>query len=131
MSTIKADTIVAADGSSPVTLTKQYTAKSWVNLDGTGTIAITQSDGASSISDNGTGDYSISHTNAFANSGYAVTGSKSYASSSNANSWWVKVRQTTVLTTTSVRVESGFTTGSSTALQDSEYNAVVNIGDLA
>jgi hypothetical protein len=30
MSTLKADTIVAADGSSPVTLTKQSAAKVWV-----------------------------------------------------------------------------------------------------
>jgi len=29
MSTLKADTIVAADGSSPATLTGQYTAKAW------------------------------------------------------------------------------------------------------
>jgi hypothetical protein len=32
MSTIKADTIVASDGTSPVTLTKQSAAKAWVNL---------------------------------------------------------------------------------------------------
>jgi hypothetical protein len=133
MSELRADTITASDGTSPVTLTKQYTAKSWVNLDGTGTIAITQSGGISSISDNGTGDYSISHTNAFANSGYAVTGSKSYTGSGfvNPNSWWVKVRITDDLTTTSVRVLSGFTLDTSTSLQDSEYNAVVSLGDLA
>ena len=31
------DTIAASDGTSPATLTKQEAAKSWVNLDGTGT----------------------------------------------------------------------------------------------
>jgi hypothetical protein len=34
MSTIKADTIVASDGTSPVTLTKQSAAKAWCRLDG-------------------------------------------------------------------------------------------------
>ena len=133
MSELRADTITASDGTSPVTLTKQYTIKSWVNFDGTGTIAITQSDGVSSISDNGIGDYSISHTNAFANSGYAVTGSKSYTGSGfvNPNSWWVKVRITDDLTTTSVRVNSGYTSATGSDYQDSRYTAVVNNGDLA
>ena len=130
MSTIKVDTVQSTGGGA-VTLTNQYATKSWVNLDGTGTIAITQSKGVSSITDNGTGDHSMSHTNAFANSGYAVTGSKSYSGSTNVNAWWIKVRQTTVLLTTSVRFYSGYTTGSSTGAQDSEYNVVVNIGDLA
>ena len=130
MSTIKVDTVQSTGGGA-VTLTNQYATKSWVNLDGTGTIAITQSKGVSSITDNGTGDHSMSHTNAFANSGYAVTGSKSYSGSTNENAWWIKVRQTTVLLTTSVRFYSGYTTGSSTGAQDSEYNVVVNIGDLA
>jgi len=133
MSELRTDTITASDGTSPVTLTKQYTAKSWVNVDGTGTIAIIQSGGISSISDNGAGDFSISHTNAFANSGYAVMGSKSYTGSGfvNPNSWWVKVRITDTLTTTSVRVTSGYTSDTGTGLQDSRYNAVINHGDLA
>ena len=133
MSELRADTITASNGTSPITLTKQYTAKSWVNVNGTGTIAITQSGGISSISDNGDGDFSISHTNAFANSGYAVTGSKSYTGSgfANPNSWWVKVRLTDTLTTTSVRIDSGYTSANASGYQDSQYNAVINHGDLA
>ena len=33
MSTLKADTLVASDGTSPVTLTKQHAAKAWVYFD--------------------------------------------------------------------------------------------------
>ena len=121
---------VQSEGSATTNL-QHGLVKSWVNLDGTGTIAITQSRGVSSITDNGTGDHSMSHTNAFSYSGYAVTGSKSYSGSTNENAWWIKVRQTTVLTTTSVRFYSGYTTGSSAGVQVSEYNTVVNIGDLA
>ena len=62
MSTLKADTIVAADGTSPVTLTKQEAAKHWVNYD-----AVNQTtDGSfnqSSLTDNSTGDFTSSYTN--------------------------------------------------------------------
>lgn len=85
MSTIKADTIVAADGSSPVTLTKQSAAKAWNNVNGTGTIASRDSFNISSISDTGTGDITHSFTNSmdstdnFVASGWArVSGSWGY-----------------------------------------------------
>ena len=61
MSTLKADTIVASDGTSPVTLTKQSAAKAWVNFNGTGTIAILDSTNTSSLTDNATGDYSANY----------------------------------------------------------------------
>jgi hypothetical protein len=64
MSTLKADTIVASDGSSPVTLTKQQAAKHWVNYD-----AVNQTtDGSfnqSSLTDVATGDFFSTFTNAF------------------------------------------------------------------
>jgi Tfp pilus assembly major pilin PilA len=62
MSTLKADTIVASDGSSPVTLTKQQAAKHWVNYD-----AVNQTtDGSfnqSTLTDNAEGDYTSTYTN--------------------------------------------------------------------
>jgi len=65
MSTLKADTIVAADGTSPVTLTKQSAAKAWVLFNGTGTVAIRNSSNTSSITDNDTGSYDANWTNSF------------------------------------------------------------------
>jgi hypothetical protein len=41
----------------------QFTAKCWINFNGTGTIAIRDSHNVSSITDNGTGDYQVSYTN--------------------------------------------------------------------
>ena len=73
MSTIKADTIVASDGSSPVTLTKQEAAKAWVNFNGTGTIAARDSYNLSSLTDSGTGLYIVNHTTSMANDDYSVT----------------------------------------------------------
>jgi hypothetical protein len=48
--------------------------KAWVNFNGTGTPAIRSSFNVSSITDNGTGDYTINFTTAMANANYAVSG---------------------------------------------------------
>jgi hypothetical protein len=87
MSTLKADTIVASDGTSPVTLTKQSAAKTWVNFNGTGTIATRTSFNVSSLTDNGTGDYTVTFSNAFSDESSAnMTGGRSmfhYSSTGN------------------------------------------------
>lgn len=46
-------------------------AKAWVNFNGTGTVSIRDSYNVSSITDNGTGDYTINFTVAFSTSAYA------------------------------------------------------------
>ena len=65
MSTLKADTIVATDGASPVTLTKQQASKMFVNFNGTGTVAVRSSLNTSSITDVSTGRYRPNYTNSF------------------------------------------------------------------
>jgi hypothetical protein len=47
-------------------------AKAWVNFDGTGTLAIRGSFNVSSITDNGTGDYTVNFTTAMPNANYAA-----------------------------------------------------------
>jgi len=74
MSELRADTITASDGTSPVTLTGQTAAKAWVNFNGTGTGTIRGSQGVSSISDNGTGDYTVNFTTAMTDANYAAVG---------------------------------------------------------
>lgn len=49
-------------------------AKAWVNFNGTGTVAIRDSFNVSSITDNGTGDYTINFTTAMPNANYAAMG---------------------------------------------------------
>lgn len=46
--------------------------KAWVNFNGTGTVAIRASFNVSSITDNGTGDYTVNFTNALADANYAT-----------------------------------------------------------
>lgn len=48
--------------------------RAWVNFNGNGTIAIRDSFNVASITDNGTGDYTINLTTAMANANYAITG---------------------------------------------------------
>ncbi len=72
MSEIRANTISDAAGTGPVTLTGQYAAKAWVNFNGTGTVAIRESGNVSSITDNGTGDYTVNFTTALTDANYAA-----------------------------------------------------------
>ena len=56
-------------GTAPV-----YAARAWVNFNGTGTVAIRASGNVTSITDNGTGDYTVNFTTAMPDADYAVVG---------------------------------------------------------
>jgi len=78
MSTLVAQTISNGTVSTSSANVIQGSAKAWVNFNGTGTVAIHASYNVSSITDNGTGDYTVNFTNAFSDANYAfVTGSNS------------------------------------------------------
>lgn len=49
-------------------------AKAWVTFNGQGTLAVTESYNVSSVTDNGTGDYTVNFTTNFGSSGYALAG---------------------------------------------------------
>jgi hypothetical protein len=57
-------------GSAPM-----YACRAWVNFNGTGTVAIRASGNVSSITDNGTGDYTVNFTTAMPDANYAMSGS--------------------------------------------------------
>jgi len=73
-SQLNVDTLVAVNGTDPVTLTKQSAAKAWINFNGTGTIATRNSFSVSSISDGGTGNYTTSFTNSMNDADFAPSG---------------------------------------------------------
>jgi hypothetical protein len=50
----------------------QFTAKSWVSFNGTGTIAINDSHNVSSVSDLNTGQYQVNFSNSMANANYSA-----------------------------------------------------------
>ena len=94
-------------------------AKAWINFDGTGTIAISDSFSISSISDGGTGVYTVTSSNAFSNANYATP-------SMTRNNYIVGKYGT--VTTTAIIVENRTNGGSET---DSPYVCVAKLGDLA
>ena len=49
-----------------------YGCRAWVNFNGTGTVAIRASGNVSSITDNGTGDYTVNFTTAMPDANYAA-----------------------------------------------------------
>ena len=50
-----------------------YPCRAWVNFNGTGTVAIRASGNVSSITDNGTGDYTVNFTTAMTDANYSVS----------------------------------------------------------
>ena len=52
-----------------------YGCRAWVNFDGTGTVAIRDSGNVSSITDNGTGDYTVNFTTNMPDTNYCVVAS--------------------------------------------------------
>ena len=54
---------VTGEGNSTTTNLQQGLLKAWVRIDGTGTAAIDDSFNCGSLTDNGTGDYSVTRTN--------------------------------------------------------------------
>ena len=58
-----------AGGAAPI-----YACRAWVNFNGTGTVAIRASGNVSSITDNGTGDYTMNFATAMPDADYAVQG---------------------------------------------------------
>jgi hypothetical protein len=52
-----------------------YGCRAWVNFNGTGTVAIRASGNVTSITDNGTGDYTVNFTTAMPDANYVTVGS--------------------------------------------------------
>ncbi len=59
-------------GSAPL-----FLCRAWVNFNGTGTVAIRASGNASSLVDNGTGDYTVNFTTAMPDANYSLVGTAS------------------------------------------------------
>ena len=70
MSTLRVNTLQNAAGTGQPAMSGA--AKAWVNFNGTGTVAIRASFNVTSITDNGTGDYTVNFTNALEDANYSV-----------------------------------------------------------
>ena len=111
MSTLRVNTLQNAAGTGQPAMSGA--AKAWVNFNGTGTVAIRASFNVSSITDNGTGNYTVNFTNALPDTDYCVT-----TSGSNNTSAAERVVSPYAYTTSSVSIS---TNDNASALQDSEF----------
>jgi len=92
------DALSTATGSAP-----SYSARVWVNFNGTGTIAIRNSGNVSSLTDNGTGDYTVNFTTALSASTYCITAHTNHVTNTSNTRGFLQSK-TTNRTTTSIRV---------------------------
>ena len=60
-----------------------YGCRAWINFNGTGTPAIRASGNVTSITDNGTGDYTVNFTTALPDVNYSVAGTAGRTTASN------------------------------------------------
>jgi hypothetical protein len=128
LSEIRADTISAANGTGPVTLTGQSAAKAWVNFTGISTTALRDSLNVSSLTDIGVGRTGINFSSAMANDTY--TGSYyTNASSTSTDGGFSNhfVGGFAVRTTSSYRLWAY----NASASVDSYWNDSIIQGDLA
>lgn len=80
-----------------------YGIRAWVHFNGNGTVGIQQSGNVSSITDHGTGDYTINFTNAMPDTNYAVS---FMAGNAGATSYGRATQYNAVKTTTGFRVHT-------------------------
>ena len=87
----------------------QSLVKCWASWNGSGTVALIDNFGISSISDNGTGDYTTTLSNAMNNDDYSIT-----ATSQENRCIGVYYGSGTAVTTTTIRFGVNLTNGSYT-----------------
>jgi hypothetical protein len=111
----------------PTTYVTNGSAKAWVNFNGTGTIAARDSFNVASLTDNGTGIYTVTYTSAFATANYVSNGESvgfSGGIDANLNPWG-----TQAIPTTTATAFGGFDFSGN--FDDIQYALVSSIGDLA
>ena len=83
MSTIRTNTLLAADGSTTtepsIPALDQRMAKAWVNFNGQNTLTVRSSYNVSSVTDIETGRYQVNYTVALADANYSACASKTAA----------------------------------------------------
>ena len=125
---------VTGEGNSTTTNLQQGLAKSWVCLKGSDTFAVRDSFNTTSATDNGSGDYTTTRSNALANGDYATAGICSATGGGdphynfiveNSENSGTKIRTTTALRTYILNARDGQSTN------DAPDYSMTFMGDLA
>lgn len=104
MSTVKVDTIKTTGN------VEVYTCKAWVNFDGqvASSNMIRGSGNVSSITDHGTGDYTVNFQNNMTDANYSTVYTTGHWSGSN---YWGPIAYTNTQSTSGVRIRNNFDGG--------------------
>ena len=113
--TINSAQVATVSGTAPL-----YFARAWVNFNGTGTVAIRTSGNVTSITDHGTGQYTINFTTSMPDASYALSGT-GRATQSDANAQVISVvfSNTTAPATSSCRINT-------TAMNDQNSRSLID-----
>lgn len=115
-----ATALTTASGSAP-----SYSARAWVNFNGSGTVAIRSSGNVSSITDVGVGQYTVNFTNAMPDVNFSVCGSCGGTNAGISGLWIINGSNVGARywnnTTTSTVIQTAYAT---TALADAEAVSV-------
>jgi len=134
MSTLKTTNIQDTSGNNSSTTEQlaQGRAKAWITFNGTGTVANRDKFNIDTITDNGTGDYSLTFTNAMSSSDYVVIGCAGFGSGNQWNSVYIHAKNVSPFfqepTTSGFRIAVS-NSGTSANLQDQNRISVAVFGD--
>jgi hypothetical protein len=105
--------------------TENYKCRAWVNFNGTGTVAIRAAGNVTSITDNGTGDYTVNFTTAMPDTNYSMSGTSENVSPYNYPQA-IGPNRNVAPTTTALRIYTGFS-GSEASLGGLQDSAFVSV----
>lgn len=120
------------DGTTTVATTyiTNGSSKAWCCWKGDGTAAIRDSHNVSSLTDNGSGDYTFAYINNFGSANYTIAGCFAFSSVITNYVYNVQPKQNSDVTTSSSRLITVFS-GASVGVADYPYAAFETQGDLA
>lgn len=120
MSTVVVGTVQSNSASPPTFKNTSGTeigtlCRAFVNFNGTGTVAIRASFNVSSITDNGTGDYTVNFTTAMPDANYSfTTGVSPNVANATGNGWSLSINPNNTPTASAIRVNAGVSNGANT-----------------
>ena len=100
-----------------------YGCRAWVNFNGTGTVAIRASGNVSSITDNGTGHYTINFTTALPDTDYCMVSGPSHNNNSDGAAFSVRSFDGAI-STSSIEVITAFANASNNGVLDMQTVSV-------
>ena len=129
------DITITSEGGSATMQLQQGLAKAWTNINGgSGTPVVRDSFNNSSLTDNGTGDYTLALTSSMNNADYSLQTTGSGTATGAASVFNRKLTLNTgasVPTTSQYRIASGYNYYTGSAFLDNVYNFTEVNGDLA